>query len=333
MKKTLFIFWVLTSVFAKAQHKVIVDKNGQGDFTSIQTAINSLADTSSADRIIYIKAGVYDEKIFIEKNHVILEGENREKTVITQSIARDEFRCSHKDDWGAATMNVNGDDVTIKNITIKNTFGFDFVEEKNIDCFLDTITHKKRITKTGHQMALRTIKATRLKALNCSFVSLGGDTVSPWNVENGMFYFKNCSMEGGVDFYCPRGWAWAEDCQFYAYGGPASVWHDGSKNVDSKSVMVHCSFKGYDGFLLGRYHRDAQMFFVNCAFADNMKDSAVYHVPNSTATPFGQRIYFYNCHRSSGDFSWFKDHLPDGITEKNITINWVFHNTWNPENQ
>ena len=53
-------------------------------------------------------------------------------------------------------------------------------------------------------MALRTMNCTRLKAINCHFRSLAGDTVSPWETENGMWYFKDCVMEGGVDFYCPR---------------------------------------------------------------------------------------------------------------------------------
>lgn len=326
----MYICWFFCSATVMAQHKIIVDKNGGGDFISIQAAINSLSDSASETRVIYVKNGVYEEKILIEKQHILIEGENRYQTIITQSIARDEFRCEHKDDWGVATVNVNGNDITLQNLTVKNSYGFDFIEEKTIDCALDTLLHKKTIRKSGHQMALRTVKATRFKSINCSFISFGGDTVSPWNVENGLFYFKNCSMEGGVDFYCPRGWAWAENCQFYAHGGSASVWHDGSKNPDSKSVLVNCTFKGYDGFLLGRYHRDAQMFFLNCVFADNMRDSAIYHVSKSSETPFGHRIYFYNCHRSAGDFSWFNNNLPEGITEKIITTNWVFHSAWNP---
>jgi pectinesterase len=35
--------------------KIIVDKNGKGNFTSIQNAINSLDDSSTKPRIIFIK--------------------------------------------------------------------------------------------------------------------------------------------------------------------------------------------------------------------------------------------------------------------------------------
>ena len=179
-------------------------------------------------------------------------------------------------------------------------------------------------------MALRTMKATRLRAINCHFRAFGGDTVSPWNVENGMFYFKDCLMEGSVDFYCPRGWAYAENCEFIALGGTAAIWHDGSRHEDSKTVLKNCSFKGYDGFFLGRYHRDAQFYLINCVFADNMRDSAIYRVKTNNIIQWGHRVFYFNCHRKAGNFKWFADNLPGGIAAKDINADWVFKNNWNP---
>lgn len=331
MKHTLFIFLLLGSLIGVAQKKIIVDLNGHGDFKSIQEAINSLSDTSIVNRVVFIKNGVYNEKIFIEKHNILLVGEDREKVIVTQSIARDEFRCSHNDDWGVATINVNGNNISLQNLTIRNSYGFETTNDKTIDCLNDTISHKKIVRKNGHQMALRTMKATRFKAVNCTFSSFGGDTVSPWNVDNGMFYFKDCSIEGGVDFYCPRGWAWAENCDFKSLNGTASIWHDGSKNKDSKSVLINCRFKGFDNFYLGRYHRDAQMYLVNCLFADNMRDSAIYHVSNISTISFGHRMYFSDCHRKAGDYSWFADNLPQQLKEKEITVNWLFNGAWSPD--
>ena len=224
---------------------------------------------------------------------------------------------------------VGGNDITLKNLTIKNNFGFEFKDEYKIVCETDS-TNEKTIKKSGHQMALRSIKATRLKAINCYFSSYGGDTVSPWNVENGMFYFKDCKMEGGVDFYCPRGWAWAENCDFFSYGGTASIWHDGSKNPDSKSVLYNCRFNGIKDFYLGRYHRDAQMYLVNCSFDKNMRDSSIYHVPKSTEINFGHRIYYYNCHRNGGDYSWFENNLPATLKVEQINPDWGFASHWKP---
>jgi len=328
MKKVLFIFVAIAlAQLLFAQKKIVVDPNGSGDFKTIQEAINSLEISSNTPRIIRIRKGTYKEKLFIEKSNIVFEGEDKEKTIITAAIARDEWRCEHKDDWGVATMNVRANDITLINLTIINSFGFDFKEEKIIDCPLDLVNKRKKIGKDGHQMALRAMNCTKLKAVNCHFRSLAGDTVSPWETGNGMWYFKDCVMEGGVDFYCPRGWAWAENCEFITHGGPAAIWHDGSGNQDSKTVLVNCSFKGYDGFMLGRYHRDAQFYLINCVFADNMKDSAIYRVPTTNVIQWGHRVYYYNCHRKAGDYKWFADNIDKELASK-INTRWVFGERW-----
>lgn len=331
-KATSLLLAVFLCFHAHAQH-IVVAKDGSGQFRSIQGAINSLADSADTPRKIIIRKGVYAEKLYIEKANIILEGEDREKTIIIASIARDEWRCGHTDDWGVATLNVGASDITLKNLTITNDFGFNY-KERTIWCASDTSARKdKLLRKDGHQMALRTMNmATRLKAVNCRFRAFGGDTVSPWEIYNGMWYFKDCIMEGGVDFYCPRGWAWAENCEFITHSGPAAIWHDGSGNRDSKTVLVNCRFTGFDGFMLGRYHREAQFFLVNCRFAANMKDAPIYRVPTSNVIQWGERIYYYNCRREGGnDFSWYRNNLPEGIQAGMINTKWVFGNRWDPE--
>lgn len=317
----------------KTTETIVVDLNGKGQFTSIQDALNSLNDTSSTIRTILVKNGVYREKLFVQKHNLIIEGEDREKTIFLASIARDEWRCEHPDDWGVATMNISAKDLTLKNLTVTNEVGFTFVPH-TFTCASDTssASHVKEARKDGHQMALRTMNgATRMRAINCHFTAYGGDTVSPWDVDNGLWYFKDCIMEGGVDFYCPRGWAWAENCTFKSWTGPAAIWHDGSKNPDSKSIFKNCLFTGYDGFTLGRYHKDAQFFLIDCTFAANMKDADIYLVPTATAPQWGRRIYYADCHKKSGkEFSWYKNNLPENIQKDNITAQWVFGDKWNP---
>lgn len=322
-----------TAQSSSSVKRITVAADGSGDYKSVQGAINSLPDSSATPRTIYIKKGTYAEKIYIEKANIIFEGEDREKTIIIASIARDEWRCSHTDDWGVATMNIGANDITLKNLTITNNYGFDFTE-RTIWCASDTSKNKeKKLRKDGHQMALRTMNmATRMKAINCRFRSFGGDTVSPWETMNGMWYFKDCIMEGGVDFYCPRGWAWAENCEFITHTGPAAIWHDGSGHIDSKTVLLNCKFTGYDGFMLGRYHREAQFYLVNCSFAKNMKDTPIYRVPTNNIIKWGERIYYFNCHREGGnDFNWHSNNLPAGVKAGDITVNWVFGNRWSPE--
>jgi pectinesterase len=334
MARLFFIFFFLTlAIHVAGQKKIVVDPNGKGDHRTIQGAINSLPDSSVTARVIFIRKGVYNEKIYIEKGNIVFEGEDRDATIIVASVARDEWRCNHTDDWGVATINVGASDISFLNLTITNNFGFDYTE-RTIYCANDTSARKSvTLRKNGHQMALRTMNmATRMKAINCRFRSFGGDTVSPWETVNVMWYFKDCKMEGAVDFYCPRGWAWAENCEFTAHSGTAAIWHDGSGNKDSKTVLVNCTFKGYDNFLLGRYHREAQFYLINCRFAANMRDSAIYRVPTQNTINWGHRVYYYNCHREGGnDFAWFRDNLPAGLKANDINVKWVYGERWSPQ--
>jgi pectinesterase len=311
--------------------RIIVDPSGKGDFKSIQAAINSLPDSADKPRVIFIKKGTYREKIYIEKPNISLIGEEREGVIIVQSIARDEWRCLHNDDWGVATMNIDASDITLQNLTVTNAYGFEWKEAEKIDCAKDTVNPVKTVRKDGHQMAMRTMSGTRIRAINCHFKAFGGDTVSPWNVGEGLFYFKDCIMEGGVDFYCPRGWAYAENCRFISHSGTAAIWHDGSKHPDSKTVLKNCVFEGFDGFQLGRYHRDAQFYLVDCRFAENIADKDIYLVATPGGTRWGRRVYYFNCHRIGGDYDWHKNNLqtapgaPDG---KNINAAWTFGDKW-----
>lgn len=317
---------------------LVVDIAGQGDFTSIQDAINSLPDNASSPRVIYIRKGVYKEKLFIEKNFISLVGEDKNTTQLVISLARDVWRCGNPDDWGVATINLKGNDIVLENLGITNSFGFDNINNEegiHIDCPADSLNHYKTVKRDGHQMALRSFGTTRLIVRNCILRAFGGDTVSPWNTDNGMLYFKDCLMEGGVDFYCPRGWAFAENCDFVAHGNVAAIWHDGSKFKDSKTVLVNCHFRGDDGFKLGRYHRDAQFYLINCSFAANMADAPVYLNPShpQNIIQWGHRVYFYHSHKEGGDYAWHADNLQTAEgspTADEINSNWTFAGKWQP---
>lgn len=326
------IFFAGSTVFA--QKEIVVAQDGSGNFKTIQEAINSLSFDAKAQRIIFIKNGTYKEKIFIDKNFITLKGEDPAKTIVTISLAREEWRCENPDDYGTATINLKGSDITLENLSFINSYGKDNTSDKTISCTNDE-SKTKTIRPVGHQMALRSFTTTRLMVINCIFRAYGGDTVSPWNAEDGMFYFKDCIMEGGVDFYCPRGWAYAEHCTFICHNKEAAIWHDGSKYKDSKTVLMNCSFTGDEGYGLGRYHRDAQFYLINCNFDRNMADADIFQ---REATPpnvlqWGRRVYYYNCSRKSGNYKWFANNLPANVDSKMITAAWSFDYRWNPANE
>lgn len=322
------IFTFLGKSVAQKKHDIIVAQDGSGDFKSIQEVINLLPQTSNKQRVILIKKGIYQEKIFIEKEKITLKGEKESEVKIIISEARDIWRCEHPDDWGAAVLNLKANDIMLENLTVINDYGFSAKGDSLVRCINDT-TKQKFIRKDGHQFALRAMPpTTRLIVKNCTFRALGGDTVSPWDTANGMYYFKDCTMEGGVDFYCPRGWAYAENCRFICHSKNAAIWHDGSQSQDCKTVLKNCTFEGDNGFKLGRYHKEAQFYLLNCTFAKNMADAAIYWVATaSTPILWGERVYYYNCHRKGGDFEWHKNNLKH-VNPKKINVDWVFGKRW-----
>ncbi len=321
------ILFAGTTVFAQKQ--ITVAPDGSGDFRFIQEAINSLPVAAKEQRVILIKNGIYKEKIFIDKDFITLKGEDPEKTIVTIAQARDEWRCDNKDDYGTATLNLKGSDISLENLSFINSYGKDNTKERSIACASDS-GKTKTIRPYGHQMALRSFNTTRLIVKNCIFRAYGGDTVSPWNTDNGMFYFKDCIMEGGVDFYCPRGWALAENCTFICRDKNAAIWHDGSRYERSKTVLVNCKFMGDDDFKLGRYHRDAQFYLLNCSFAKNMADADIYLVPTNNTILWGRRVYYYNCKKEGGDYAWHKNNLPAGFGINDFNVPWVYDHKWDP---
>ncbi len=51
---------------------------------------------------------------------------------------------------------------------------------------------------------------------------------------------------------------------------------------------------------------------------------------------WGERAYFFNCHRDGGDYSWHHDNLstaPVAPVPEQISAVWTFGETWDPESK
>jgi len=317
----LIYFLFLPCTFAKPDF--IVTKDGSGDFTTIQAALNSVPNFNDKIFIIFIKNGLYNEKIFIEKNNIALVGENKDSTLIIYAELRKNWRENHPDDYGSGVINIKNKirDISFCSLTIHNNYGSLYKDN-------------------DHQFAIRAGEGvTRIIIDDCKIIADGGDTVALWNTDDGMYYHNNCYFEGYVDYVCPRGYCFIENSRFYGHNLTASIWHDGSHNQDHKFVIRNSSFDGVSGFPLGRFHRDAQFFILDCVFSKNMVDKKIYFAPSNPPRilQWGEdRIYFYNCHRDGSDFNWYKDNLALAKGQpkpEEIDALWTFNNKWNPKSK
>ena len=114
------VFCVGSPTFAGAETDITVAADGDGDFTSIQAALDSLPVAGREPVKILVRNGLYYEKVLINRDRVTLRGESRDGVQICYFLPRTEYDRRY-DRLGPGVVNVFGNDVVIENLTIKNT--------------------------------------------------------------------------------------------------------------------------------------------------------------------------------------------------------------------
>jgi len=105
---------------------------------------------------------------------------------------------------------------------------------------------------------------------------------------------------------------------------------------DAKSVLVNCTFKGFDGFNLGRFHRDAQFYLIKCHFASNMSSEDIYQVKTTNTLSWPRRVYYFERDGGPTKNQFYKNNLDQAKGNPKasyINAAWVFGQNWNPIKQ
>lgn len=172
----------------------VVAQDGSGNFTTVQYAVNAVPDYRKKRSVIYIKNGVYNEKLILpaSKQLIAFVGESADKTIIAygdwsqkKSVLGEDIGTS-----GSATFFVYGRDFYAENITFKNTAG-----------------------PVGQAVAAH-VSADRCIFFNCRFLGFQ-DTLFTY-ADNSRQYYRNCYIEGTTDFIF--GWSTAvfEECEIHS---------------------------------------------------------------------------------------------------------------------
>ncbi len=189
MKKLfLTLLTALMAVSTYAQTKLTVSKDGTGDYTSIQEAIDAVAE--GAEAIIYVKAGTYDEMVKVGKRtspstkKISLIGDGMDRTIIQMGYGKNNIKSKDVRDY--ATLGVFAPDFYAQGLWVKNTGGKDAGQALALHQDGDRGTYY-HCRFSGYQDTHRTKKDTRS-------------------------YFKECVIEGAVDYIYAGGTCWFERC-------------------------------------------------------------------------------------------------------------------------
>lgn len=224
----------------------VVATDGSGDFSQVQQAINAVPPLRSKRTVIFIKNGIYKEKLTLPStaNNVTFIGEDVNKTILTF----DDY-ASRKNRFGeemgtssSSSFFMYGDGFEARNITFENAAG-----------------------PVGQAVAVR-VDGDRAKFVNCRF--LGNQDTLYVHGKASRQYYLNCYIEGTVDFIF--GWSTAvfDSCRIYCKSGGYVTAASTEEQTGFGLVFRNCSISGSapdHSFFLGRPWRPyAKVVFMNC---------------------------------------------------------------------
>ena len=268
---------------------LFVARDGTGQFRTIGEAVEVCRAFMEYHKVIYVKNGVYKEKLIIPSwlTNIEICGESADKTIITfDDHANIRLTETNKPmgTFRTYTVKVEGSDITFKNITIENN-----------------------AAKLGQAVALHT-EGDRLVFIGCRF--LGNQDTIYTGVGNTRVYFKDCYIEGTTDFIFGPSTAWFEGCTIHSKANSYVTAASTPQGVPYGYVFNHCRLTAAPGVTkvyLGRPWRPyAYTLFMNCELGSHIVPIG-WHNWNNTDNEKTARYLEYN---NTGDGAKTSERAP-----------------------
>ena len=290
------------------KYDIVVAKDGSGNYMTIQAAINAAPDISQRRVTIYIKNGVYQEKIVIPswKTKITLIGESKDNTIITYG---DYHGKGDINTFTSYTVLVQGNDFHAENITFENSAG-----------------------RVGQALALA-VEADRCIIKDCRIIG-NQDTLYAAN-DSSRQYYVDCYIEGTTDFIFGDATAVFKNCLIKSKKNSFVTAASTSPNQKFGYVFFNCKLiadSGVTKVYLGRPWRPyAAVAYLNC-YLGNQVLSAGW---NNWKDPKREKTARYSEYKSTGPganpkvrVEWSKQLSSNQA--RNYTLKNIFGN-WNPE--
>lgn len=306
------------------------------DFSTLGEAVDYISHSdkeNTEDVTIYIAPGVYRELIVLERPYVTLRGENAENTVIVYNNCALERMPDGKarGTFHTATMRISTHNVCVENITVQNDAGHRHKAAQAIAAYVD-----------GDE-----IEFYRCRFLGCTDTlftaplpdktSKGLEFDAPKSENKriaGRQYYKECYIQGDLDFIFGGATAYFEKCEIfsimpeqipnekkdgeiiYGYITAAST----SKDEDFGYVFKECRFNGNcpkNSVMLGRPWREyAKTVLLNCYLGEHIHTDGW----GDWEQPMGNFYYAEYCSYGPGasceNRIWYSHRLTDKESEK-----------------
>ncbi|KAF5749337.1 hypothetical protein HS088_TW04G01305 [Tripterygium wilfordii] len=258
-----------------------VDRNGCCNFTTVQAAVDVVANLSMKRTIIWINSGIYYEKVMVPrtKQNITFQGQG----YTTTAIAWNDTANSAGGTFYSGSVQVFANNFVAKNISFMNV--------APIPSPGDVGAQAVAIRISGDQSAF----------LGCGFFG-AQDTLHD---DKGRHYFKDCYIQGSIDFIFGNARSFYENCQLISMAKPVEKGINGaltaqgraSNDENSGFAFVNCIVGGNGRVWLGRAWRP----FSRVVFAyTSMTDIIAPEGWNDFNDPARDQSIFYGEYNCTG---------------------------------
>lgn len=263
---------------------LVVSRDGTGEFRTIDEAIEVCRAFMDYTKVIYVKKGVYKEKLIIPSwlINITICGEDRDNTIITwDDHANIKMPVGGLDSEAAVkgkpmgtfrtyTLKVQGSYITLKDITIENN-----------------------AAKLGQAVALHT-EGDHILVQNCRL--LGNQDTVYTGVGGTRVAFYDCYIEGTTDFIFGPSIAWFQNCEIHSKANSYITAASTPAGQKYGYVFYKCRLtadKDVDKVYLGRPWRPFAAtisWIVNWANISVQKDGTTGIMPRTKKQPVMQNM-------------------------------------------
>lgn len=273
------INFTISWIGAGAQRRIFVARAGSRNFTTIQAAVDYVPKHNQIPTLICIAAGEYREKVLVPKtkDYITFIGESSGNgTVIVWNDTAGTISAQTNSPlrtYNSPTVAVSAKLFVARNIIFEG--------------------------EVGRQAVALRITGDSAAFYNCKFLG-HQDTLYD---QKGRHYFKNCFIQGSVDFIFGNGRSVYKDCYVralavgYEATGSVTAQKRNTLQLDSGFSFLNCNITGDGNVYLGRaWGPDSRVVFAYTWMADVVVPEGW----NDWGIPSRERTVFYAEFECSG---------------------------------